>query len=359
MVSVENSPRRRKGLPNWLKTTLAILVSIAILAFYLKDIDWPLFFLTIKEANLWLAFFSVLIPQLIFWLFSVYQMERTFTWFHKPFPWKEFMWVRGALYLVMMINTGVGGVGNVLYLQQKTRISWLRFIALSFFRASVQTAAIGLVLIPLTIGMHVVGVFENTPLNPVIWWTILIVGQLAFWDGWFYFLKGQAIGLSRYLFTEGSRDGLLIGGYRNKEHDFWFAFRQATQTQWLLLMIWAQIPVIALVFGYWYFAKAFNIEIPLLLFVVTMLLVNALQDLPVAFAGFGTTTMAWAMFYGDYASPEAIASLSLCLPLMRLFVRGGIGAISMRPAIEDVLGILAEIKQGKSRLDITEESKTT
>jgi len=354
---VDHSHSRRKGIPNWLKTVLAVLVSISILAFYFKDLEWDLFFQSIREANLWLAFFSVLLPQLVFWLFGVFQMERTFTWFHKPFPWKEFMWIRGALYLFMVINTAIGGVGNVLYLQQKTKISWVRFIAISFFRMSVQTAAIGMLLIPFTIVMHFMGIFDSTPLNPFIWWAVLIVGQLAFWDGWFFFLKQRAIGLSRYLFTQGSRSGLLIGGYRNVDHEIWFAFRQATQRQWVLFMIWANIPVIALILGYWYFAKAFNIEIPFVLFVVTMLLVNFLQDLPIAFAGFGTTTMAWAMFYGDYASVEAIASLSVCLPLMRLFVRSGIGVICMKPAIEDVVSILADIKAGKTRLDNTEESK--
>jgi hypothetical protein len=332
------------------KTLSAVVISLAILFFYFKDMEWDKFMEATRNANMGMAFLALLIPQLFFWLFSVFQFERTFKWWHRPFDWKNYTWVRGGLYLVMMVNTGVGGVGNVLYLQQKTQISWMKFIAITFFRNSVQSASVGLVLIPLTIAMHVLGVFESTPLNPWIWWAILIVGQLAFWDGWYFFLKSRAVGLSRYLFTEGEKDGQLVGGFRNKEHEIWEIFREANKAQWVLLMIWAQIPLIVMVIGYWYFALAFNIEIPFVLFAVTILLVAAIQDMPLAFAGFGSTTLAWSLFYADYASPEAIASLTLCMPLLRLIIRAGIGVVSIRPAISDITLIIEEYRQGKRKL---------
>lgn len=342
-----DNPRAKKGLPNWLKTVSAIVISLAILAFYFKDLDWPRFFESIENANWWMAFLAVLFPQLVFWLFSVYQIERTFRWWHRSFDWKNYTWVRGALYLVMMVNTGVGGAGNVLYLQQKTQVSWIKFIAIAFFRTSVQSASIGLLLIPLTLLMHIFGVFEKTPLNPWMWWAVLIAGQMAFWDGWFYFQKNKAIGLSKYLFTEGEHNGQLIGGIRNREHEIWEIFRIATKAQWIYLMIWAQISIITMVLGYWFFAKAFSIEIPFVLFVVTILLVSFLQDLPIAFAGFGSTTMAWSIFYGEYVSPEAIASLTLCLPLLRLLCRGAIGVICIKPAISDVTAIIEDYRNRK------------
>ncbi len=346
----------KKGLPNWVKTTSAIVISIGILAFYFKDIDWPGFIETIENANWWMAFLAVLIPQLVFWLFSVYQIERTFRWWHRGFDWKNYTWVRGALYLVMMVNTGVGGAGNVLYLQQKTQVSWMKFIAIGFFRASVQSASVGFLLIPLTLLMHVMGVFEKTPLNPWLWWTVLIVGQLAFWDGWYHFLENRSIGLSKYLFTEGEENGQLIGGFRNRDHEIWQVFREASKAQWIYLMIWAQISVITMVLGYWFFAKAFSIEIPFALFVVTIFLVAFLQDLPIAFAGFGSTTMAWSIFYGEYVTPETIASLTLCLPLLRLLCRGAIGVICIKPAISDVTAIISDYRNRKPSQDLTQEA---
>jgi hypothetical protein len=338
-----------KKIPSWVKTFLAILVSLGILGFYFKDINWQKFIEATKEANLWMAFLSILIPQMIFWLFSVYQMERTFVWFHRGFPWRDYVWVRGALYLLMMINTGVGGAGNVLYLQQKTQISWIKFIAISFFRFSVQMAAIGMLLIVSTIAMHMIGVFKDTPLNPWIWWTVLILGQLTFWDAWSYFVVGKPIGLSRFFFTTGSKNGLLIGGIRNSEHRLWYVFNLASKMQWILTMIWGLIPVLIIIVGYWYFTKAFNIDIPFILFFATILLVVTLQDLPIAFAGFGSTTLAWSLFYSEYATPEAIASMTLCMPLLRLAVRGGIGAVSMKPALADVSMIISQVRQDKQR----------
>ncbi len=333
---------KRKGMSGWMKTALAIAVSVIILGFYFKDIEWPKFFEALEQANLWMAFFSIVISQLVFWLFGVFQTERTFNWFHKPFDWVNYMWVRGGLYLLVMVNTGLGGAGNIIYLQQKTHISWMKFISIAFFRTSVQAAAIGFALVPLTLLLHWYDIFKLLPLNPWIWWCVLIVGLLAFWDGWFFFLKNRAIGLSRYFFTKGEKRGALVGGIRNKAHPFWEIFRVATQAQWLWLMLWVYVPVLSTIICYWYFAKAFNIEIPFLLFAATILLVLMIQDTPLAFAGFGSTTLAWSLFYGEYASLEAIASLSLCMPLLRLLMRGAVGVVSIRPAISDINSIIEE-----------------
>lgn len=337
---------KKKGIPSWVKTASAILISISILVFYFKDIDWIKFVDVISKANWWMAFLAIIIPQIVFWLFNVYQTERTFAWFHKPLDWKSLMWVRGAMNLIMMINTGLGSAGNILYLQQQTQVSWARFIAITFFRASVQLASISILLMILTIGMHWTGVFESTPLNPWIWWSILIVGQLTFWDGWFYFLKGKALGLSRYFFVKDDK-GQFLAKLRNPKHEIWETFRIATKVQWILLMVWAHIPVIVMIISYWYFALAFNIEVPFILFTVTILLVGIIQDTPLAFAGFGSTTLAWSLFYADYASPEAIAGLSLCLPLIKLIVRFAIGVISIRPAISNVTIIIEEYRKGR------------
>ncbi len=349
-IAAANSSAK-KGIPSWLKTTLAIVMSAAILFYYFKDVDWRKFVDTLMAANLWMAFFAVLLPQLVMWLFGVYQNDRTFTWFHKPFAWIEYTWVKGALYLIMMINTGLGGAGNAIYLQQKTQITWTKIIAMFFFRGSVQLAAVGLCLIPLTIGMHLVGVFEKTPINPVIWWSLLIGGQLLFWDGWFYFLHNKPIGLSRFWFqNDEANTSNTLSNIRNKYHPFWQTYRTAEKRQWLWMMVWAPVVPLSVIVGYWFLIKAFNVEIPMMLFVVTILLVALLQDIPIAFAGFGSTTVAWTMFYGDYMSLETIAGLTLVLPLLRLMVRAAIGVISIRPAISDISAIIAEYQKGNRRL---------
>jgi len=337
---------KKSGFPNWAKTVSAILISVLILAFYFKDIDWIKFLEVISGANWWMAFLAIIVPQIFFWVFNVYQTERTFAWFHRPLDWKNLLWVRGAMNLAMMVNTGLGSAGNILYLQQQTQVSWARFIAIAFFRTSVQLSAITIFLIILTIGMHWTGVFDKTPLNPWIWWTILILGQLTFWDGWFYFLKGKAIGLSRYFFVEHDTKGRLLSRFRDPNNELWETFRIAKKSHWILLMLWANIPVVVMIISYWYFAKAFNIEIPFILFTVTILLVGMIQDTPLAFAGFGSTTLAWSLFYADYASPESIAGLSLCLPLIKLIVRFVIGIISLRPAITNVTMIIEEYRKG-------------
>lgn len=343
----ENAPPvAKRKIPGWLKTSMAIALSLGLLIFYFKDLDLAKLAQATADANLSLAFFSILIPQVIIWLFTVYQNERSFTWFHKPFPWKDYLWVRGAIYLVMMINTAVGSGGSILYLQKKTGISWTGLFAILVFRILLHIAAAMFILVPLTLAMHAIDIFESTPLNAYLWWGGIILGLITFFDSWMYFFHDKSYGLVKYFFIEGEKNGELVGGFRNKDHEIWSVFFRANKRQAILTMLWVIPPLVSTVIGYWLFAYAFNIHIPFILFSVTIIIVLGIQDTPLAFAGFGATTLAWSLFYSDYASVEALASLTLCIPIMRLMIRAAIGLISLKPAIGDISEIIEEMKSG-------------
>ncbi len=319
----EPNPTEKPRIPGWLKTTLAIAVSTGILYYYFADQDWDKLYQATMNANLPLAILAVLIPQLIFWFFEVFITERHFKWFHGPFPWRIYSWVRGAMYFLILVNPAIAGGGILLYLQRKTGVSWQKLMGIMLFRVGLSLWGFTIILIPATLLMHYYGIFEKSKLNPYIWWGVLLFGLVAFIDGWIGWHHGKFYSVGR----------LIV---RDKTSEFWTAFRLATRKQWLLTIFWNVIPVLMMVGGFWFFALAFDVRIPILHYVTTSLLVMLIADLPIAFAGFGTTTMAWMFFYGDFGSPENIASLTILLPFTRVSARALIGLTTLKPALHDI-----------------------
>jgi len=72
-----------------------VVISLGILYYYFHDEDWNKIWEACKYANLALALLAIVIPQLIFWFFEALIYDRHLEWFHAPFPFWRFFWVRG------------------------------------------------------------------------------------------------------------------------------------------------------------------------------------------------------------------------------------------------------------------------
>jgi hypothetical protein len=134
---------------------------------------------------------------------------------------------------------------------------------------------------------------------------------------------------------------------RDPSTEFWTAFRLSTRRQWLLTGVLGIIPVFLYMVGFWVLSMAFNIQIPFLEYMVVAPLAFLIIDMPVAFAGFGTTTMAWFYFFGDYGDEATIAGFTLFLPFSRVAIRALIGAVSLPFALDDFGGLINGPGRGK------------
>ncbi|MBL4866839.1 MAG: hypothetical protein JKY67_10755 [Pseudomonadales bacterium] len=334
-----NENSNRPKIPNWIKTAVALTVSLFFLVYYFRDIDWSEVSIAIANANLTLAIFSLLISQIIFWIFDVYQRDRHFTWFHGPFPWKDYFWVRGALYLIMMFNTSIAMAGLAVYLKKRTHVSWTRFFAIAWFRLVLHISGWTLVLAAITAGFIFTGTTDKLSFSMYpygyLWIAFLVSGILSFIDIWLLYFHNIKIGLWQFLIKDA-------------KHEFWRPFAIATRMQWVLTMVWGVVPVAIICVGFWFYAYAFGVEIPIFYFGITILLVLTIADSPLSFAGFGTTTLAWVLFYEDYATEAVMASLTLTLPLARMFVRAFVGLICLKPAIVDIQEMFEVKKQNET-----------
>ena len=71
-------------------------------------------------------------------------------------------------------------------------------------------------------------------------------------------------------------------------------------------------------------------------YLVVAPLTLAIADLPITFAGFGTTTLAFFTFFADYGSADAMAAITLFLPFVRAVFRAVVGLVCLRPALQDI-----------------------
>jgi hypothetical protein len=310
-------------IPSWVKKVIPILVSVAILYYYFHDQDWRELLIAVTGAHFALAVLAIVIPQLIFWYFDVLIVERLIVWFHGPFCFKTFFWVRGSVYLLTMFHPILGSGGVLIYLWCKIRITWTKLWGIMLFRYGLTLWGMVLVLIPATIAMHQYGLSERIRLNMWIWWGLLLFGFVWLTEAWLCWHHKKCFGLSRII-------------ARNPENEFWTAFHTATKKQWLLTWVMGIPPIILYLIGIYFLSLAFKVNAPFLEYIVVAPLMMAIADIPIAFAGFGTTTLAFFTFFANYGSPEAIAAFTLFLLIVRAVFRAVVGLTCLRPALQDI-----------------------
>ncbi len=318
----------RWKVSEWDRKVLPVLVSVAILSFYLRELDWQKLAEASKRADLTLAFAAVVIPQVFSWFMGALLVERTLNWFHGPFSIKAYFWVRGASYILAFVNNALHGGGLFLYQKFKADISWTKLLGILLFRAGLFFWSVGLVMIPATAALHHYGLAEKafgsqTMLR--VWWAILIFPGVLFLAGnWLYWFRGiDVTGLSRII-------------VRDRNSEFWTAFRTARLRHWLLLWAITLPQLFVAVFCGQLLNLAFDVQAPWVEAIVVLPFAFVIMDLPIAFSGFGTMTLAWMTFFGDYGSLEDITALTLFVPVARILCRAAIGAVSLKPALSEI-----------------------
>jgi hypothetical protein len=325
---------RKQPIKPPFRIILSVLISVLILYFYFHGINWRAILAAVRTANLPLAMLAVLIPQIVTWFCGVWITGKHIRWFHGPFDGWTYAWVRGAFYIVFIINPSIGTGGLLFYLKRKTGISWNKFAGIGLFRFGLAMWGIGLVMIPATIVLQSSGLAEKIHINMLLWRGLLIFGAAWLIEAWIYWRYEKGFGISSMI-------------ARNRGDEFWTAFRTATPRQWLITWALNLLPFFFMLFGFHLLARAFNIRIPWIEFMIASPIMFAIAEMPVSFGGFGTTTLAWMMFFGHYGSMENIAALTIFLPAARSVNRGLIGLISLPFAMGELPVFLRKTTPGQ------------
>ena len=326
----ESKLKNNIRVPGWIKNIIVIIISGAILFYYFHKFNWLDILIALKRSNFVLAIFSMLIPQLFFWYTEVYITKLLINWFHGDFSFKKYFWVRGAIYFLIMINSSIGLGGIVFYIKQKTKMSWSKLLGIIFFRYILTIWGFCFLLIPVGIFMKVYLSDSYGGLNLNIWWAVLSSMFVLMVGTWIYWHNK----------TRFNRPILK----KKSDSEFWEAFRMATDKQWLTIWLIGLSPYILYLAGIYFQTVAFGMRIPIFRYIVLSPIAIIVADLPIAFSGFGTTTVSFMTFFGNYGLPESIAAFSLFFPFSRAVIRALIGIVSIKPASQELEAILKRRK---------------
>jgi len=308
---------------SFIKKIVPVVISLSIIYYYFHNQNWIQLFTITRKVKLINAIMATALPQITFWIFEVLITERHLIWFHGKFSFKDFLWVRGAIYLLVMINTSLGFGGVCVYIWKKSKISWIKLSGIMVFRYLLTIWGLTILMILTIIFLYFYGEFEKMGIK------ILILGPIMFslfaWmiDTWFFWHNDRHFGLTR----------LIV---KNPENEFWTAFRNASLKQWILTWIISICPFIIYLIGIYFQLISFNVHIPFFKFILYSPLAMVVSDIPISFAGFGTTTISFIKFFGSYGTYKSVYAFSLFFPLTRAITRSFIGLISLKFAMKDI-----------------------
>jgi len=324
-ISKKLSPSQRKEYI-LAKRFLPLLISGLILYYYFNQIDWSLLKHSLLKAHLALFIPSRLIPLFIYLLIDSYLLKVLFDWFHQPIRFREVVYPRAALYLLALINVQVSNGGMFLYLMRRADIKTEKLAGLVAFRFAWSVWSINF---GLSIALLLTFLLKFEFHSPLAM-ELILLGVGIIWASLLLYL-----GLAYY-----------YNHYRPEtvHRPLWNAFIQARPRQYLEIAGFTLLLAGIGVINNYLCALSFGIKIPLHELVVLLPIVDLIANLPIAFAGLGTTTFAWQTFWSRYATPEAFLSFTIALPVTTYLSRALFALIAFPRAVKYLQEILNKKK---------------
>lgn len=185
-------------------------------------------------------------------------------------PMREVLAVRGATYVLSLVNYVVGQ-GGIAYYLHKGGVATLRATGVTLF--IMGTTFVGLLAI--TTATWMLGTIDN----PAIWWT-LVGSCIAFAIYLVIIVAAPSFVARREVFAP-----LFEAGLRGHA-----------------ITILARLPHVTLiVLGHWLAMVAWGMDVPFLYAMATLPVVALVTVLPISPAGLGTTQAALVYFFATYA----------------------------------------------------------
>jgi uncharacterized membrane protein YbhN (UPF0104 family) len=283
-----------------LKRILPWVVSLGLLAYLGWTTDLP---------RVWDAFQRV--PALPFALLAVGGTLVAFLWdtlcvtvvfrrFNAPVGFREMLPLKGASYLLNIINYNAAMGGMALYLRRVRGVSFLESASSLLF---MNVLDVFLLCALIGVGLLVSGDAAGAALSPVaregLAWVVAVFGLLLDWNA----------GL----------DFLVLGRLRSWR--IFHAFRLARLADWAWLAALRLPMVLLYVTISWLYAGLFGIDVPFASMVLLQPIVIFVGTVPITIAGLGTTQVVMRAVYGPFASylaagaAAAPAAVALAAPL--------------------------------------------
>lgn len=256
-------------------------------------------------------------------------ISKTFTWFTTPIPYRTVLRIRGASYLMSVINYNLGQGALVIFANRAKSVSYGR-------ATGTVLLLMGVSLVVLIL-LSAVGLFVSDAPKAVAFRPYVIALLLAF----AVYLVVVAI-KPRFLSRWSVAQPMLDAGLRGH-----------------LAAIAVRAPHMALVFiAHYITMRAFGIDIPLLAFLSTMPFVSLMSAIPISPQGLGTTQYAAVYFFSAFApgtvaqQKATVLAYSLTTSVLAIFFMLATGLFFLRSGMK-----LLHLDDDKKRSDLPPESR--
>jgi hypothetical protein len=285
---------------------LAWVVTIAILVYLFRTIH----FAEVKKAfhsAYWWAIPADAILVLLVYLADSFAIKKTFGWFVAKLSYREVLVVRGATYILALVNYTVGQ-GAIIYFVNRSRgVPILRGTAAVLLIMGINML---MLLILASIGLAV------TPdVAPVLRWIILVA----------------YIGLAVYIVLVSIKPTWLA---KRPIFDILFSAGIGGHLRSLAVRLPHILSLLALT---WVSMAAFGVFIPVTKAILCLPIVYFVTVLPISFQGLGTSQAMLIHFFAQYAPggtgearQAAVLTASLLCQAVALVIQLSLGLICMR-----------------------------
>lgn len=259
---------------------------------------------------------AALTVMLLIYLADCLAISKTFTWFSTPLRYRDVMPIRGASYLLSIINYNLGQGAIILFVRRSAGIS--------------LSLATGTVLFIMGVNLVVLVTLATAALS-----LASVPRAAALWP----WIAALCAGIAIYAGLVAIRPGWLT------KRPIFKAVFQARLKGHLKAMA-VRVPHLTAIFVTHYLAmRAFGVHPPLTIFLAYMPIVSLLSALPISPQGIGTQQVATVFFFSPYAhgpDPKATVlaySISLSVLVILFMLAMGLGwlrramfMLGLRPA---------------------------
>jgi hypothetical protein len=293
-------------MPKKLGPILAWTVTIAILLY----LFWTIPLARVWEAThlmAWWAIPAIALIVLAVYVADSFAIQKTFGWFVAPLSYREVLIVRGATYLLALVNYTVGQGAIVYFVNRTRKVPILR-----------GTAAVLLVMginVLMLLVLATIGLLTASDVSTGVR-TILLVA----YGGLLVYIVLVALRPS-WLAKRPILDVLLSAGLAGH-----------------LRCMLVRVPhIFSLLLLSWVSLASFGVVLPVTKAVLCLPIVYFVTVLPISVQGLGTTQLMMIQFFAEYApgtTPReqgaAILAASLFTQVIANVIQFGIGLLCMR-----------------------------
>ena len=244
--------------------------------------------------------------------------------FNAPVTFREILPLKGASYLLNIINYNAAMGGMALYLKRVRRVSFLETASSLLFMNVLDVFALcGLIALGLIFSEDALAVALSPESRRGLAWVVagfaaLLVGSWIYWNAGF--------------------DFFVLGKLRSWR--IFHAFREARLVDYAWLLGLRTVMVFLYVTITWLFARTFGFAVPFGAMLALQPIIIFVGTIPISVAGLGTTQVVMRAFYGVYATYLLLAPASgallegLTAPVAAAAPLGGPAAAAARQGLE-------------------------